>query len=76
MPDMNGIDALVVIHNEFPEAKIIVLTTYASDVQIIRALKAGTQAYLLKNTLHKELLDIIRAVHLGRRRYLPRRPMR
>ena len=57
MPEMNGIDALIAIRNEFPDAKIIVLTTYAGDTQILRALKAGAQAYLLKNTLHKELLD-------------------
>jgi DNA-binding NarL/FixJ family response regulator len=60
MPEMNGIDALIVIRNEFPDAKVIVLTTYAGDVQILRALKAGAHAYLLKNTLHKELLDAIR----------------
>ncbi len=63
MPEMNGIDALIAIRNEFPDAKIIVLTTYAGDSQILRALKAGAQAYLLKNTLHKELLETIRAVH-------------
>ena len=55
MPEMNGIEALIAIRNEFPDAKVIVLTTYAGDVQILRALKAGAQAYLLKNTLHKEL---------------------
>jgi len=63
MPEMNGIDALIAIRNEFPDAKVIVLTTYAGDVQILRALKAGAQAYLLKNTLHKELLEAIRTVH-------------
>src|SRR5208337_4321870 len=63
MPEMNGLDALTVIRNECPGAKVIVLTTYAGDVQIIRALKAGAQAYLLKNMLHKELLKTIRAVH-------------
>jgi len=71
MPGMNGVDALIAIHNEFPEAKIIVLTTYAGDVQIIRALKAGAQAYLLKNTLHKELLDTIRGVHSGKKALSP-----
>jgi DNA-binding NarL/FixJ family response regulator len=50
MPEMNGLDALIAIRNEFPEAKIIVLTTYTGDTQILRALKAGAQAYLLKNT--------------------------
>jgi DNA-binding NarL/FixJ family response regulator len=71
MPEMNGIDALIAIHNEFPEAKIIVLTTYAGDVQIVRALKAGAQGYLLKNTLHRELLDTIRAVHAGKKALSP-----
>ena len=67
MPEMNGLDALIAIRNEFPDARIIMLTTYAGDVQILRALKAGAQGYLLKNTLHKELLDRIRAVHAGRK---------
>jgi DNA-binding NarL/FixJ family response regulator len=66
MPEMNGIDALIAIRSEFPDAKVIVLTTYVGDVQILRALKAGAHAYLLKNTLHKELLDAIRAVHAGK----------
>ena len=56
MPEMNGLDALIAIRNEFPDAKIIVLTTYKSDTQIIRALKAGAQGYLLKSALHTELL--------------------
>lgn len=67
MPEMNGIDAVVAIRAEFPDAKIIVLTTYAGDVQIFRALKAGAHGYLLKNTFHKELVDAIRAVHFGRK---------
>ena len=67
MPEMNGIDALVAIRDEFPDAKIIVLTTYAGDTQILRALKAGAHGYLLKNTFHKELVDAIRAVHAGRK---------
>src|ERR1700755_1673331 len=71
MPEMNGIDALIAIRNEFPDAKVIVLTTYAGDTQILRALKAGAQAYLLKNTLHKELLETIRAVHAGRKTLSP-----
>ncbi len=71
MPEMNGIDALIAIRNEFPKAKVIVLTTYAGDTQILRALKAGAQAYLLKNTLHKELLDTIRAVHAGKKMLSP-----
>jgi DNA-binding NarL/FixJ family response regulator len=67
MPEMNGIDAMIAIRGEFPDARIIVLTTYAGDVQALRALKAGARAYLLKNLLHKELLDTIRAVHSGKR---------
>ena len=71
MPEMNGLDALIAIRNECPDAKVIVLTTYAGDVQILRALKAGAQGYLLKNTLHQELLQTIRAVHAGRRNLSP-----
>jgi DNA-binding NarL/FixJ family response regulator len=71
MPEMNGIDAIIAIRNEFPEARIIVLTTYVGDVQILRALKAGARAYLLKNLLHKELLDTIRAVHAGKKNLSP-----
>ena len=67
MPEMNGVDAIIAIRNEFPQARIIVLTTYAGDVQILRAIKAGARAYLLKNLLHKELLDAIRAVHSGKK---------
>jgi DNA-binding NarL/FixJ family response regulator len=68
MPDMNGIDAMMAIRNEFPDARFIVLTTYAGDVQIARALKAGARAYLLKSLLRRELLDTIRVVHAGRMR--------
>ena len=68
MPDMNGIDAMVAIRNEFPDARFIILTTYAGDVQISRALKAGARAYLLKSLLRKELLETIRAVHAGQKR--------
>ena len=71
MPEMNGLDAIIAIRGEFPDAKIIVLTTYKGDVQIIRALKAGAQAYLLKNTFHKELLETIRAVHAGKKALSP-----
>jgi len=71
MPEMNGLDALIAIRSEFPEARIIVLTTYAGDTQILRALKAGAQGYLLKNTLHKELLEIIRSVHGGKKSLSP-----
>jgi DNA-binding NarL/FixJ family response regulator len=71
MPDMDGIEAMVAICSEFPEARIIVLTTYRGDVQILRALKAGARAYLLKGLLRKELLDTIRAVHAGQKRIPP-----
>jgi DNA-binding NarL/FixJ family response regulator len=71
MPEMNGLDAMIAIRGEFPEARIIVLTTYTGDVQATRALKAGARAYLLKNSLHKELLDTIRAVHAGRKTLSP-----
>jgi DNA-binding NarL/FixJ family response regulator len=67
MPEMNGVDAMIAIRGEFPEARIIVLTTYTGDVQVLRALKAGARAYLLKNSLHKELLETIRAVHVGKK---------
>ncbi len=71
MPEMNGLDALMAIRSEFPDAKVIVLTTYAGDVQIARALKAGAHGYLLKNSLHKELLDTIRAVYSGKKMLSP-----
>jgi DNA-binding NarL/FixJ family response regulator len=71
MPEMNGVDAIIAIRGEFPEARIIVLTTYTGDVQVVRAIKAGARAYLLKNTLHKELLDTIRAVHAGKKTISP-----
>jgi DNA-binding NarL/FixJ family response regulator len=67
MPEINGLDAMITIRGEFPEARIIVLTTYTGDVQAMRALKAGARGYLLKNSLHRELLDTIRAVHAGRK---------
>jgi DNA-binding NarL/FixJ family response regulator len=71
MPDMDGIEAMVAICSEFPEARIIVLTTFKGDVKILRALKAGARAFLLKGLLQKELLETIRAVHAGQRRIPP-----
>ena len=71
MPEMNGMDAMIAIRGEFPDARIIVLTTYTGDAQALRALKAGARAYLLKNSLHKELLNTIRAVHAGRKSLSP-----
>jgi len=71
MPELNGVDAMIAIRGEFPEARVIVLTTYTGDMQILRALKAGARAYLLKNLLHKELLETIRAVHAGKKTVSP-----
>jgi len=70
MPVMNGVDAIVKIREEFPAARVIVLTTYAGDAQALRAIRAGAVGYLLKGTLRKELLDTIRTVHAGQR-YIP-----
>ena len=68
MPDMNGIEAIIAIREEFPDARIIVLSTYSGDVQVVRALKAGARAYLLKGDVNKELLTTIREVHVGQKR--------
>jgi DNA-binding NarL/FixJ family response regulator len=67
MPEMGGLDAINAIRGEFPDARIIVLTTYEGDVQAMRAIQAGARGYLLKSSLHKELLDSIRAVHAGKK---------
>ena len=71
MPEMNGLDALIAIRNESPDAKVIMLTTYTGDVQILRAVKAGAQGYLLKNTLHRDLLGTIRNVYAGKKALSP-----
>jgi DNA-binding NarL/FixJ family response regulator len=71
MPGMSGIEAMIGIRSEFPNARIIVLTTYAGDVQVTRALKAGARAYILKGRLAGELLESIRAVHAGQKRIHP-----
>jgi DNA-binding NarL/FixJ family response regulator len=68
MPALNGIEAIIGIRSEFPNARIVVLTTYTGDVQVLRALKAGARAYILKGQVHRELLDTIRAVHAGQKR--------
>jgi DNA-binding NarL/FixJ family response regulator len=68
LPGLNGIESIGQIQKEFPNAKIIVLTTYSGDAQVVRAIKAGARAYLLKRQVHRELLDTIRAVHAGQRR--------
>jgi DNA-binding NarL/FixJ family response regulator len=67
MPEMSGLEATIAIRAEFAEARIVVLTTYAGDVQVLRALQAGARGYLLKTLADKELLDTIRGVHQGRR---------
>jgi DNA-binding NarL/FixJ family response regulator len=71
MPELNGLDALIAIRAEFPGARVIMLTTFEGDVHILRALKAGAQGYLLKSTLHSELLRTIRAVHAGKESLSP-----
>ena len=71
MPEVDGLEAIVAIRREYPDARIIVLTTYTGDVQVLRALKAGARAYILKGHVHKELLDTIRIVHAGQKRIPP-----
>jgi DNA-binding NarL/FixJ family response regulator len=68
MPNVNGTEAISRIRSEFPEAKILVLSTYAGDVQVLRAIKAGARGYLLKGNVRTELLEAIRTVHAGRKR--------
>ena len=67
MPEMGGLDAIIAIRGEFPDARIVVLTTYVGDTQALRALKAGARGYVLKNAIHRELVDTIRAVHGGKK---------
>jgi DNA-binding NarL/FixJ family response regulator len=71
MPSLNGIEAISHIQSEFSDARIIVLTTYTGDAQVLRALKAGARAYVLKGHVHRELLETIRAVHAGQKRIPP-----
>jgi DNA-binding NarL/FixJ family response regulator len=71
MPQMDGLAAIEAIRAEFPEARIVILTTYRGDVQALRALKAGAAGYLLKSAIRTELLEAIRSVHAGRRRIPP-----
>jgi DNA-binding NarL/FixJ family response regulator len=71
MPSLNGIEAINRIRGEFPDARIIVLTTYTGDAKVVRALKAGARAYILKRHIHRELLEAIRAVHAGHKRIPP-----
>ncbi|MGA7524608.1 MAG: response regulator transcription factor [Acidobacteriaceae bacterium] len=71
MPGLNGIEAIQAIQDEFEHARIIVLTTYSGDIQVIRALRAGARAYILKGHVHRELLATIRAVHAGQKKIPP-----
>jgi DNA-binding NarL/FixJ family response regulator len=71
MPEMDGLDAMIAIRGELPGARIIVLTTYAGDVQVLRALNAGARSYLLKSLVRKDLMEIIRLVHAGEKRIPP-----
>ena len=71
MPNLNGTEAISRIRNEFPDAKIIVLSTYAGDVQVLKAIKAGARGYIVKGHVHRELLDAIRSVHAGHKRIPP-----
>ena len=71
MPNLNGIEAISRIRNEFPGAKIIVLSTYSGDVQVLQAIKAGARGYIVKGHVHRELLDAIRSVHAGHKRIPP-----
>jgi len=68
LPDMSGIDAMIAIRAEFPDARIIILTTFAGDVEVQRALESGARAYVLKNTPPKELVEVVRQVHAGKKR--------
>lgn len=71
MPEMSGIECIIAIRSDFPSARIIVLTTYPGDVQVVRALKAGARGYLLKGQVNKDLPEVIRAVHSGQKRIPP-----
>src|SRR5215467_5840902 len=71
MPDLNGTEAIARIQSEFPDARIVVLTTYTGDAQVLRALRAGARGYILKGHVHRELLETIRAVHAGQKRIPP-----
>jgi DNA-binding NarL/FixJ family response regulator len=71
MPNMNGTEAISRIRSEFPNAKIIVLSTYSGDVQVLRAIKAGARGYIPKAHVHRELLEVIRSVHAGHKRIPP-----
>jgi|SRR6202158_3933786 len=71
MPNVNGVEVISRIRSEFPDAKILVLSTYVGDVQVLRAIKAGARVYLLKGNVRTELLEAIRTVNAGRKRIQP-----
>ena len=71
LPDMSGVDAMIAIRSEFPEARVIILTTFAGDVEIQNALQSGARAYVLKSTPPKELVEVIRQVYAGKKRIPP-----
>ncbi len=71
MPNLNGTEAISRIRSEFPDAKIIVLSTYSGDVQVLRAIRAGARGYIVKAHVHRELLETIRSVHTGHKRIPP-----
>jgi len=71
MPEMNGIECIIAIRSDFPNARIIVLTTYPGDVQLLRALQAGARGYLLKSEVNRDLPEVIRAVYSGQKRIPP-----
>lgn len=71
MPKVSGLQAMIEIRKEFPDARFIVLTTVAGDIQVVRAFEAGARGYLLKNLLRSELVDTIRAVHAGKKKVPP-----
>lgn len=71
LPDLDGTEVMIRIQSEFPQARVVVLTTYTGDVQVLRALRAGARGYILKGHVHRELLETIRAVHAGQKRIPP-----
>jgi DNA-binding NarL/FixJ family response regulator len=71
MPDISGIDAIIAIRTEFPNAKVIMLTTFEGDTEIARALEAGARGYMLKNMPRKQLVETIRKVHAGKKHIPP-----
>jgi DNA-binding NarL/FixJ family response regulator len=71
LPDMSGIEAMVAIRSRSPEARVIILTTFAGDVEVSRALEAGARAYVLKSMPPKEIVEVIRQVHAGKKKLPP-----